>query len=130
MSRLLPYVDPYPAAVFHMRKYVPANMDGRGHIVPPAIDRLAPKNMAFSPEDAVYVCEQFGIGVDRPQVLGGETVILVSSDEECAQRSLEIVQDPGLGKRLGRAGKEAVRRQFLLPRLLRDWLELFEQLEA
>ena len=34
------------------------------------------------------------------------------------------------GKRLGRAGKEAVRKQFLMPRLLRDWLALFEQLEA
>ena len=41
-------------------------MDGRAHIIPPAIDPLAPKNMAFSPEDAVYICEQFGIDVDRP----------------------------------------------------------------
>ncbi len=250
LARLLPYIEPYPAAVFHMRKYVPPGMDGRAHIVPPAIDPLAPKNMAFSPEDAVYICEQFGIDVDRPllcqvsrfdpwkdplgvidayrivkaempdvqlalvgsmatddpegwdyfnatvahadgdpdiyilnnlnnvgaievnafqshcdvviqkstregfgltvteaiwkgrpliggnvggiplQVSDGETGFLVSSVEECAQRSLEILADPGLGKRLGRAGKEAVRRQFLMPRLLRDWLELFEQLEA
>ena len=250
LSRLLPYLEPYPAAVFHMRKYVPADMDGRAHIVPPAIDPLAPKNMAFSPEDAVYICEQFGIDVDRPllcqvsrfdpwkdplgvidayrivkadmpevqlalvgsmatddpegwdyfnatvshadgdpdihilnnlnnvgaievnafqshcdvviqkstregfgltvteaiwkgrpliggdvggiplQVSDGETGFIVSSVEECAQRSLEILQDPGLGKRLGRPGKEAGRRQFLMPRLLRDWLELFEQLEV
>ncbi len=248
LSRLLPYLEPYPATVFHMQKYVPADMDGSGHIVPPAIDPLAPKNMAFSPEDAVYICEQFGIDVDRPllcqvsrfdpwkdplgvidayrivkakmpdvqlalvgsmatddpegwdyfnatvshadgdpdihilnnlnnvgaievnafqshcdvviqkstregfgltvteaiwkgrpviggdvggiplQVSDGETGFLVSSVEECAQRSLEILQDPGLGKRLGRAGKETVRRRFLMPRLLRDWLELFEQL--
>jgi trehalose synthase len=250
LARLLPYLEPYPAAVFHMQKYVPAGMDGRAHIVPPAIDPLAPKNMAFSPEDAVYICEQFGIDVDRPllcqvsrfdpwkdplgvidayrivkeempeiqlalvgsmatddpegwdyfnatvshaggdpdihilnnlnnvgaievnafqshcdvviqkstregfgltvteaiwkgrpliggavggiplQVSDGETGFLVSSVEECAQRSLEILRDPGLGKRLGRAGKEAVRKQFLMPRLLRDWLELFERLEA
>src|SRR5207248_6902804 len=45
---------------------VPNGMDGRAHIVPPAIDPLAPKNMAFSPEDAVYICDQFGIDVDRP----------------------------------------------------------------
>jgi trehalose synthase len=64
------------------------------------------------------------------QVIDGETGFLVSSVEECAQRSLEILADPGLGKRLGRAGKEAARRRFLMPRLLRDWLELFEQLEA
>ena len=34
--------------------------------MPPAIDPLAPKNMALSPEDAAYVCQQFGIDVDRP----------------------------------------------------------------
>jgi hypothetical protein len=30
-----------------------------------------------------------------------------------------------LGRRLGRAGKEHVRRHFLTPRLLRDWLRIF-----
>jgi trehalose synthase len=250
LSGLVPYLDPYPAAVFHMPAYVPADMDGRAHIIPPAIDPLAPKNMAFSPEDAVYICEQFGIDVDRPllcqvsrfdpwkdplgvidayrivkermpdvqlalvgsmatddpegwdffnstiahadgdpdihilnnlnnvgaievnafqshcdvvlqkstregfgltvteaiwkgrpfiggkvggiplQVTDGETGFLVSSVEECAQRCLEILADPGLGKQLGRAGKEAVRRRFLMPRLLRDWLELFEHVGA
>jgi trehalose synthase len=250
LERLVPFLEPYPAAVFHMRKYVPSGMDGRAHIVPPAIDPLAPKNMAFSPEDAVYICEQFGIDVDRPllcqvsrfdpwkdplgvidayrivksqvpnvqlalvgsmatddpegwdyfnatvahadgdpdihilnnlnnvgaievnafqshcdvviqkstregfgltvteaiwkgrpliggavggiplQVSDGETGFLVSTVEECAQRSLEILSDPGLGKRLGLAGKEAVRKNFLMPRLLRDWLNLFEQLEV
>ena len=41
-------------------------MNGSVNIVPPAIDPLAPKNMALSPEDASYVCDQFGIDVDRP----------------------------------------------------------------
>src|SRR3712207_9188026 len=41
-------------------------MSGTVNIVPPAIDPLAPKNMALSPEDASYVCQQFGIDVDRP----------------------------------------------------------------
>jgi trehalose synthase len=248
LHRLLPHLAPYPAAVFHMPQYVPPGMHEIAHIVPPAIDPLAPKNMAFSPEDAVYICEQFGIDVDRPmmtqvsrfdpwkdplgvidayrivkeqlpevqlalvgsmatddpegwdffnatvahadgdpdihilnnlnnvgaievnafqshsdvviqkstregfgltvteaiwkarpfiggdvggiplQVANGETGYLVSSVEECAQRTLEILQDPALGKRLGRAGKEHARRRFLMPRLLRDWLELFEEL--
>ena len=35
-------------------------------ICPPAIDPLSPKNMALSPEDAAFVCDQFGIDVDRP----------------------------------------------------------------
>jgi trehalose synthase len=49
----------------------------------------------------------------------------VSSPEECAERSLQILREPDLGKRLGRAGKEHVRTHFLTPRLLRDWLRLF-----
>jgi trehalose synthase len=51
-----------------MRGYVPAGMNGHVHIVPPAIDPLAPKNMALSPDDAVFVCNQFGLDVDRPLI--------------------------------------------------------------
>ncbi len=249
LERLMPYLEPYPATVFHMEQYVPAGMDGRAHLVPPAIDPLAPKNMAFSPEDAVYICQQFGIDVDRSllcqvsrfdpwkdplgvidayrivkqqmpdvqlalvgsmatddpegwdyfnatvahadgdpdihilnnlnnvgaievnafqshcdvviqkstregfgltvseaiwkarplvggdvggiplQITDGESGFLVSNVEECAQRSLEILADPGLGRYLGRTGKEMVRKRFLMPRLLRDWLALFEELD-
>ncbi len=216
-------------------------------ICPPAIDPLSPKNMALSPEDAAYVCNQFGIDVDRPlmcqvsrfdpwkdpigvidayrevneampevqlalvgsmatddpegweffnstmayadgdpdihilnnlnnvgaievnafqsqadvviqkstregfgltvsealwkarpfiggdvggiplQVEDGETGFLVSSPAECADRSLRILREPDLGKRLGRSGKEHVRQHFLTPRLLRDWLRIFRE---
>ena len=37
-------------------------------IIPPAIDPLSPKNMALSPEDAAFVCQQFGIDVERPLI--------------------------------------------------------------
>ena len=43
-------------------------MRGKVNIVPPAIDPLTPKNMALSPEDASFVCGQFGIDVDRPLI--------------------------------------------------------------
>ena len=63
------------------------------------------------------------------QVSDGETGFLVSSVEECAQRSLEILADPGLATtRTRRQGGGA--KQFLMPRLLRDWLDLFERLEV
>jgi trehalose synthase len=62
------------------------------------------------------------------QVKSGETGYLVSSPEECAQRCLEFLRDPELGKRLGRAGKEYTRTHFLMPRLLRDWLRIFKGL--
>jgi trehalose synthase len=223
-------------------------MDGKVHIVPPAIDPLAPKNMALSPEDASYVCQQFGIDVDRPlicqisrfdpwkdpmgvidayrlvkerrpdtqlalvgsmatddpegwdyfnetvahaagdsdvhilnnfnnvgaievnafqshadvvvqkstregfgltvseaiwkarpfiggnvggiplQVEDGVSGFLVDSVEACAQRTLEILRDPQLGKQLGRQGKEHVRKEFLTPRYLRDYLKIFTAL--
>src|SRR5436305_9038788 len=38
------------------------------------------------------------------QIANGESGFLVSTVEECAERSLEILKDPGLGNRLGRAG--------------------------
>jgi trehalose synthase len=248
LASLMPHLGCFPDTVFHMPGYVPEGLEARPHIVPPAIDPLAPKNMAFSPDDAVYICGQFGIDVDRPllcqvsrfdpwkdplgvidayrivkqelpeiqlalvgsmatddpegwdffnatithadadpdihilnnlnnvgaievnafqshcdvviqksiregfgltvseaiwkgrpfvggnvggiplQVADGESGFLVDSPQECAERCLEILRDPGLGLRLGRAGKEAVRHRFLTPRLLRDWLVLMDGL--
>ncbi len=250
IARLLPLIEEYDATVWHMPDYVPNGMNGNGgiRIVPPAIDPLSPKNMAFSPDDAAFVCHQFGIDVDRPlitqvsrfdpwkdpmgvidayrevteampdvqlalvgsmatddpegweffqhtveyaagdedikilnnlnnvgaievnafqsqsdvcvqksiregfgltvteslwkgrptvagrvggiplQIADGESGYLVDSPSECAQRCLEVLRDPELGKRLGRAGKEHARREFLSPRLLRDWLELLGEL--
>src|SRR5918912_653770 len=64
---LLPSIKRYDAAIFHMHQYVP-KVGGlpEAYIWPPAIDPLAPKNMALSAEDAAYIVDQFGIDVDRP----------------------------------------------------------------
>ncbi len=252
IARLQPMIEEYDATVWHLPTYVPkgvAEHDGV-RIIPPAIDPLSPKNMAFSPDDAAFVCRQFGIDVDRPlitqvsrfdpwkdpmgvidayrevtkqvpeaqlalvgsmatddpegweffqrtfeyaendedikilnnlnnvgaievnafqsqsdvclqksiregfgltvtealwkgrptiggnvggiplQIADGETGFLVDSPEQCAQRCLEILADPELGKRLGRAGKEHARKEFLSPRLLRDWVELLSELDT
>src|SRR5206468_1157297 len=162
----------YPQSLFHTVDYVPQGMGGHVNIVPPAIDPLAPKNMALSPEDAAYVCDQFGLDVDRPlmcqvsrfdpwkdplgvidayrivkealwkarpfiggnvggiplQVENGISGYLVSDVETCAARSLDILRDPALGKALGRRGKEHVRKHFLTPRYLRDYLRIFGEL--
>jgi trehalose synthase len=246
IENIVPYVHDYDASVWHLQQYVPQGVDGRVHIVPPAIDPLSPKNMALSPEDAAFVCDQFGIDVDRPlmcqvsrfdpwkdpigvidayrqvtsdlpevqlalvgsmatddpegweffnstiayadgdpdvhilnnlnnvgaievnafqsqadvmiqkstregfgltvsealwkgrpfiggdvggiplQIHDGETGFLVSSPAECAERSLRMLREPDLAKQLGRAGKEHVRKHFLTPRLLRDWLKIFQ----
>src|ERR671937_1960953 len=64
---LLPSIRRYDAAIFHMREYVPrAEGLPPAYIWPPAIDPLAPKNMALSAEDAAYIVDQFGIDVERP----------------------------------------------------------------
>jgi trehalose synthase len=248
IERLLPFIADYPQTLFHMQDYVPDGMRGVVNVVPPAIDPLMPKNMALSPEDASYVCEQFGIDVDRPLIcqvsrfdpwkdplgvidayrivkqrvpevqlalvgsmasddpegwdffnatiahaagdadvhilnnfnnvgaievnafqshadvvvqksiregfgltvseaiwkarpfIGGNvggiplqvedtvTGFLVETVEQCAQRSLELLMDPALGKSLGRRGKEHVRQHFLTPRYLRDYLRIFTEL--
>jgi trehalose synthase len=68
IDRLVPVLRGYDASVFHVEQYVPSGLDGAGqvNICPPAIDPLSPKNMALSPEDAAFVCDQFGLDVDRP----------------------------------------------------------------
>jgi trehalose synthase len=247
LEQLVPYLRDYPQTLFHMAQYVPQGLNGKVNIVPPAIDPLAPKNMALSPDDAAYVCNQFGIDVDRPlmcqvsrfdpwkdplgvidayrlvkeelpsvqlalvgsmasddpegwdfynatvahadgdpdifilnnfnnvgsievnafqsqadvviqkstregfgltvtealwkgrpfvggnvggiplQVENGVSGYLVDTPERCAARSLDILQDPALGKALGRRGKEHVRKHFLTPRYLCDYLKIFGQ---
>ena len=70
LERMVPLIRDYEATVWHLQQYVPDGFDGAGavHIVPPAIDPLSPKNMALSPDDAAFVCEQFGIDVERPLI--------------------------------------------------------------
>jgi len=249
IDRLKPLITGYDASVWHLQQYVPEGLNGGLlRIVPPAIDPLSPKNMALSPEDAAFVCEQFGIDTDRPlicqvsrfdpwkdpmgvidayrqvresipdaqlalvgsmatddpegwdffhrtfrhadgdpdikilnnlnnvgaievnafqsqadicmqksiregfgltvsealwkgrptiggdvggiplQIDDGVSGYLVDSSGAAAVRSIEILEDPELAKRLGRAGKEHAREHFLTPRLLRDWLDLFTEL--
>ncbi len=64
---LVPSLARYDAAIFHLVEYVPRSSGMPPAVVwPPAIDPLAPKNMALSPEDAAYIVDQFGIDVGRP----------------------------------------------------------------
>jgi trehalose synthase len=81
IEHLVPVIREYDGSVYHIEQYVPSGLrgdpsgatprpDGAGkvHICPPAIDPLSPKNMQLSPEDAAFVCDQFGIDVDRQMV--------------------------------------------------------------
>jgi len=64
------------------------------------------------------------------QIADGQTGRLVGSSEECAAACLEALNDPEVARSRALRGKEHVRTHFLTPRLLRDWLTLFNQLEG
>jgi trehalose synthase len=62
-----------------------------------------------------------GIPMQYP---AGSEAYLVASVEECAARLVELIRDPPRREAFGRAAREHVRRGYLLPRLLRDELQL------
>ena len=62
------------------------------------------------------------------QIDHGVTGWLVDSSTDCADACLEILADPRAAREAALRGKEHVRKHFLTPRLLRDWLALFNRL--
>ncbi len=52
---------------------------------------------------------------------------LVASVEACAEQVRHLLHHPGERAEFGRAGREHVRRHFLMPRLVRDELRLIKQ---
>lgn len=56
------------------------------------------------------------------QIESGKTGFLVSTVDGAADAVVELLENPRLAARLGRAGRAYVRRHFLLPRLVRDEL--------
>jgi trehalose synthase len=62
--------------------------------------------------------------------LSDETGWLVDSSAECAEACIEILGDPQAARARALRGKEFVRRNFLTPRLLRDWLALWNRLDG
>jgi trehalose synthase len=63
------------------------------------------------------------------QIEDGRTGFLADSRDydTLAERVLRILNDPELGADLGRKGKEHVQKNFLMPRLLLDWLKVLAQ---
>ncbi len=47
--------------------------------------------------------------------------------EECASRVIRLIREDGIRTQMGTAAKESVRKQYLIPRLLRDYLQLIEE---
>jgi len=68
-----------------------------------------------------------GIPMQMPGELSDN---LVDSVEECAERIVYLLQNQDVAKKMGALGKEVVRKNFILPRLIRDELRLIKSLVA
>ncbi len=62
------------------------------------------------------------------QVIDGQTGFLVNSVEECAEKTLYLLQHSEEAERMGKAAREHVRQNFLTTRHLADYLRLFADL--
>lgn len=64
------------------------------------------------------------------QIIDGKSGYLVSNIEECSQKIISLLRREETRKKMGEIGREHVRKNFLLPRLLRDELKLFLELKS
>ncbi|MGD9881673.1 MAG: glycosyltransferase, partial [Reyranella sp.] len=64
------------------------------------------------------------VGGIRRQIRDGYNGFLVRTVDETAERIVQILRDPRLRERLGAQARESVRQNYLLSRLLEDWLDL------
>lgn len=62
------------------------------------------------------------------QIANGKNGFLVSSPKELAKRIAQVVKNPRLAEEMGERARETVEEKFLMPRLLKDYLELFKEL--
>ena len=64
------------------------------------------------------------------QIVDGQNGFLVHDVEECAEKVLYLLQNKDEAQMMGASAREHVRRNFLLPRHLRDYLQLFNRLSS
>jgi trehalose synthase len=71
-----------------------------------------------------------GVGGIPMQLVHGESGFLANTTKEYSDRVAELLNNPELGQRFGERGKEHVRQNFLITRLLRDHLSLMNSLAS
>jgi trehalose synthase len=67
------------------------------------------------------------VGGIRLQIEDGQSGYLVNSAQEAGERIAQLLSDPALRETMGRNAKEKVRRCFLMPRLLYDYMRVAHQ---
>jgi trehalose synthase len=121
--------------------FVLSNLDNIGSVEVNAFQSHAAVVLQKSTREGFGLTVSEGLWKARPVVAGdvggiplqiedGVTGFLVDSSAACAQRCLEILDRPEWAHAMARKGKEHVREHFLTPRLLRDYLRIFNGLLA
>jgi trehalose synthase len=116
--------------------HVFTNLSGVGNIEVNAFQRLSDVVMQKSLREGFGLVVSETLWKETPVVAGrtggiplqiqeGGGGFLVDSVEECAERTLWLLRNPGEGKALAARGKELVRERFLLTRLIADELRLY-----
>jgi trehalose synthase len=62
------------------------------------------------------------------QIINGKDGYLVDNAKDCGLRTIELLKNRELAQEMGRFGREHVRKNFLSPRQLADYMELFSYL--
>lgn len=70
------------------------------------------------------------VGGIKLQIRDGENGFLVSSVGEAAQRVEYLFKNPSQAQKMGKAGKKLVREKFLIPRHLKDYLNLVSEITS
>jgi trehalose synthase len=133
LERVIDYVGGDPDV------FVLSNIDNVGSVEINAFQSHADVIIQKSTREGFGLTVTEGLWKGRPTIGGavggiplqiedGVTGYLVKSAAECAQRCLQVLEDPEKHRRMALLGKEHVRREFLTPRLLRDDLRLFHDL--
>jgi len=69
------------------------------------------------------------VGGIRHQIKDEWNGFLVKTPDEAAARMVHLLTNPALRERIGTRAKESVRQNFLMSRLLEDWLDLLARYE-
>jgi trehalose synthase len=116
-----------------------SNLDGVGNLEVNAFQRHATVILQKSLREGFGLTISEGLWKGRPviggnvggiplQIQDGETGYLVSSIEECAERTLQILRNPDAARTMVERGREVVRHNFLSTANLRNYLRLFNEL--
>ena len=135
LERVIAYVGGDPDV------FILSNLDNVGSVEINAFQSHADVIMQKSTREGFGLTVTEGLWKGRPviggavggiplQIEDGVTGYLVHSAAECAERCLQVMADPARHREMALRGKEKVRREFLTPRLLRDDLRLFADLES